>query len=287
MTEITVNPASASASGVRHEREFPFPYPRARGSYDSSRCREHWIATVADPPCPAIVVSGTSFALNGENVSYRFHVDPETGDLITDHFGGPVSETPPAHIGLNSGGWSTAAHLRREFPDAGRGDFRVPAVQIMQAGGHALCDFRYRSHEVRDGKPGLEGLPATFGGAVDVKTLVVSMYDEVSKVAADLSYSVFPKHDAIARSVKITNEGSEKIVIDRLSTSVDLPYDEYDMLALHGEWSRERTRVRRKVAPGVQGYAQLHPFPLNFTILTEYADSVATRDSPPTSTTPS
>ena len=199
-------------------------------------------------------MDGTSFALDGQNVSYRFHVDPESGDIITDHFGGAVTETPPAHIAFNSGGWSTSAHLRREFPDAGRGDFRVPAVQITQAQGHALCEFRYRSHEVLDGKPGLEGLPATFGGEGDVKTLVVKMYDEVSKVAADLSYSVFPKLDAIARSVRITNEGSEGIVIDRLSTSVDLPYDEYDMLVLHGEWSRERTRVRRKVAPGVQGY---------------------------------
>ena len=104
-----------------------------------------------------------------------------------------------------------------------------------------------------DGKPALEGQPATFGSDEDVKTLVIRMYDEVSDVAADLSYSVFPKHDAIARSVKITNEGSEKIVLERLSTSFDLPHDEYEFLGLHGDWSRERTRLRRKVDFGVQG----------------------------------
>ena len=232
-------------------------------------------------------MDGTSFALNSANASYRFHVDAESGDLITDHFGGSVTETPPAHIASNGGGWSTSEHLRREFPDAGRGDFRVPAVQITQAGGHALCDFRYKSHEVLDGKPGLEGLPATFGAEDEVKTLVVRMYDEVSMVAADLLYSVFPKYDAIARSVKITNEGSEKIVIDRLSTSVDLPYDEYDMLALHGEWSRERTRVRRKVAPGVQGYVVLHHRCFRRPELTSYTASEAALASHPTSTTPS
>lgn len=130
----------------------------------------------------------------------------------------------------------------------------MPAVQIKQAGGYAISDFRYRSHSVQDGKPALEGLPSTFGQNEDVKTLVVSMYDEVSAVAADLYYSVFPKHDAIVRSVKVTNEGSDEIVLERLSTSVDLPYDDYEFLGLEGDWGRERTRTRRKVHPGVQGY---------------------------------
>ena len=199
------------------------------------------------------MATGTSFALNGNNVSYRFHVDADSGDLISDHFGARVTEDPPAEPTPNSGGWASQAHLRREFPEAGRADFRVPAVQIKQADGYVISDFRYRSHSVRDGKPALEGLPSTFGSDDNVKTLNVRMYDEVSCVTADLSYSVFPKHDAIARSVKITNDGERDIVIERLSTSFDLPYDEYEFLGLHGDWSRERLRIRRKVDPGVQG----------------------------------
>ncbi|KAM3517618.1 hypothetical protein NHJ13051_008835 [Beauveria bassiana] len=39
-----------------------------------------------------LAVDGTSFALNGEGVSYRFHVDNVTGDLLGDHFGGLVPE---------------------------------------------------------------------------------------------------------------------------------------------------------------------------------------------------
>jgi alpha-galactosidase len=75
-------------------------------------------------------------------------------------------------------------------------------------------------------------------------------------VAADLYYSVFPKHDAIVRSVKITNDGSEQIVVMRLaSLSIDLPSTDYDIIGLHGEWTRERSRNRRKVQPGIQGYA--------------------------------
>ena len=152
------------------------------------------------------------------------------------------------------GGWaSSQGHLRREFPEAGRSDFRIPAVQIKQAGGYVISDFRYQSCTILDGKPELEGLPSTFGSDEDVKTLVIRMYDSVSEVAADLSYSIFPKHDAIVRSAKITNEGSADVVIERLSTSFDLPYDKYEFLAQHGDWGRERTRLRRRVDPGVQG----------------------------------
>ena len=168
-----------------------------------------------------------------------------------------MTENPVGDAPTNRGGWASQAHLRREFPDAGRADFRVPAVQIKQTGGFVISDFRYKSHDVHNGKPALKGLPATFGKEEDVKTLVVHMYDEVSKVAAELSYSVFPKHDAIVRSAKVTNEGSGEIVLERLSTSFDFPHDDYEFLGLHGDWSRERARLRRRVDPGLQGYVLL------------------------------
>ncbi|KAK7213741.1 hypothetical protein V2G26_020919 [Clonostachys chloroleuca] len=210
---------------------------------------------------PPIVVDGTSFAINGANSSYRFHVDPETGDLTSDHFGGPVTENPIAEIRANGGGWSTVEHLRREWPDLGRGDFRTPAVHVKHAEGYTVSDFRYESHSVVEGKPDLPGLPSTFGSEGEVSTLVIHMVDKVSSVRADLSYSIFPKYDAIARSIKITNEGTSDISIEKLASySVDLPYEEYEMLQLHGEWTRECTRIRRKVDYGVQGYGSASGF---------------------------
>ncbi|SPO03158.1 probable alpha-galactosidase C precursor [Cephalotrichum gorgonifer] len=206
---------------------------------------------------PAIVVDGTSFALNGNNVSYRFHVDTDNaaGDLILDHFGGPLTEDPVARIARNGGGWSTQAHLRREFPDLGRGDFRAPAVHIKHAKGFAICDFKYQSHTIVKGKPDLPNLPSTFGSDDEVSTLIVHLWDSCSSVAADLSYSIFPEHDAIVRSVSITNKGSEAISVEKLaSLSVDFPHDDYDMLQLRGEWARECTRGRRSVDYGLQGF---------------------------------
>lgn len=202
------------------------------------------------------MVNDKTFALNGDNVSYRFHVDPDTGDLISDHFGGAVAEDGYMDpiIGPVQGWVNLIGRQRREFPDLGRGDFRNPAVHIRQTAGYTVSDFQYKSHTVTKGKPDLKGLPATFGKDADVSTLVVHMYDNYSSVAADLSYSIFPKYDAIVRSVNITNMGEGDITIERLASfSVDLPHDDYDMIELRGDWAREGMRLRRKVDYGTQG----------------------------------
>lgn len=167
---------------------------------------------------------------------------PSNGDTIE-------AETGRVHGWVNHIG-----RVRRELPDLGRGDFRTPAVQIRQSEGHTISDFRYTSYEIVDGKPSLKGLPSTFGGDHEVSTLIVHLYDSYSSVAADLSYSVFPRYDAIVRSVTITNQGRGNISVEKLaSLSVDLPYGDYDMLELKGEWAREGMRVRRKVDFGTQG----------------------------------
>lgn len=201
-----------------------------------------------------MVVDGKEFALNGNGVSYRFYAD-ETGDLISTHFGGPVTEsiiTPPLP---DPSGWvGLPGRVRREYPDLGRGDFRIPAFQIRQSEGYTVSDFQYKSHDVIQGKPALPGLPATFGSEGEVTTLVVHLYDNYSSVAADLSYSIFPEHDAIVRSVNITNEGPDDITLEKISSlSVDLPYEDLDMIELRGDWAREAQRVRRKVEYGTQG----------------------------------
>jgi alpha-galactosidase len=203
----------------------------------------------------AIVVNGKTFTLNGCKVSYRFHVDESTGDLRSDHFGGSVNGPIPDDPAPIINGWTGMPdRVRREFPDQGRGDFRVPAIRIRQSQGHTVSAFRYESHTVVKGKPALPGLPATFGTEEDVTTLVVHLYDQYSEVAADLMYSIFPKYDAIVRSVSITNKGKGTITIEALSgMSVDLPCEDFDMISLRGDWAREAHRQRRKVDYGIQG----------------------------------
>lgn len=199
-------------------------------------------------------MDGTSFALNGNSVTYRFHVDEDTGDLISDHFGGSATEDVLIESPQVNGWVGLPGRVRREYPDLGRGDFRVPAVRIRQSAGYTVSDLRYRSHDVVAGKPALPGLPSTFGTADEVTTLVIHMYDNYSSIAVDMSYSIFPRHDAIVRSVNITNQGEHNITIEKLaSLSVDLPFADMDMIELRGDWAREATKVRRKVEYGTQG----------------------------------
>lgn len=189
--------------------------------------------------------------MTADGASYLFHVDQESLDLTGDHFGGPTSDfVNPATIS-NQGWVDGLSNARREFPDVGRSDFRVPAIHISHSGGDTVSALLYRSHEVVEGKPSLPGLPATYGNASDVSTLIVHLYDNYSDVSAALSYSVFPKYNAFARSFQLTNNGSQPITIERASSfSIDLPNLDLDMIELQGDWAHERNIVKRPVQYG-------------------------------------
>jgi alpha-galactosidase len=187
-------------------------------------------------------------------MSYRFHVDEESLELVNDHYGGYVTEDSAESIPTWGGSWTRNGHRAREFPDVGKGDFRLPAVRIKQAQGYTMCNFQYQSHALIDGKPGLPGLPSLFDHAARASTLVITLMDEHSSVSAELSYTVFPAHDAIARSVKILNNSDDTVVLEKLASfSIDLPYSDYDLIQLQGEWGRECNRIRRRVDYGLQG----------------------------------
>ncbi|WXC56131.1 Alpha-glucosidase 2 [Fusarium graminearum] len=80
------------------------------------------------------------------------------------------------------------------------------------------------------------------------------MYDNYSSIAVDLTYSIFPKYDAIVRSVNITNKGNTTINLKNVASwSVDFGQEDLDLIELRGDWSREGMRVRRKVDYGTQG----------------------------------
>ncbi|KAE8154556.1 putative alpha-galactosidase C [Aspergillus avenaceus] len=217
----------------------------------------HKSAVMAQDNSNAVVVDGKTFVLNGDNVSYQFRVNETSGDLLSDHFGGSLDgsmfDAPPVEA---LGGWvGLNGRFRREFPDHGRGDFRIPAVRIRQSEGYTVTDLRYQSHDVIQGKPELPGLPATHGGEDDVTTLVVHMFDNYSSIAVDLSYSIFPKYDAIVRSANVTNKGTKNITVEALSSfSFDFPVEDLDMISLNGDWAREAHRQRRKVEYGTQGF---------------------------------
>jgi alpha-galactosidase len=77
-----------------------------------------------------------------------FHVDHNSGDLVADHFGGAISDFTPPAVPWDAGWNAEMANDRREFPDFGRSDPRLPAIHIEHADGDTVSAFRYQSHNI-------------------------------------------------------------------------------------------------------------------------------------------
>ncbi|MBD2844152.1 alpha-galactosidase [Paenibacillus sp. IB182496] len=144
--------------------------------------------------------------------------------------------------------------LPHEYPGFGSSDFRMPAFEAELTGGDRVPELRYESHEIRPGKPALAGLPATYAEQDDeAETLELVLADALGGLKVVLTYTVFAHHDAIARSARLINSGTEPLTLRRaLSMSLDLHDARYELLQLSGTWTRERHMHKRRLEPGLQ-----------------------------------
>ncbi|MCL6605474.1 MAG: alpha-galactosidase [Paenibacillus sp.] len=145
--------------------------------------------------------------------------------------------------------------LPQEYPAYGVGDFRHPAYQIQAENGTTASEAIYDKHRIYKGKPSLEGLPSTYVEHEDeAETLELELFDATAGMRIILSYTVFNELNAITRSVRFINEGTESFRLLRgLSMSIDFRDSNYDLLHLSGSWARERYMERRALASGMQG----------------------------------
>ena len=142
--------------------------------------------------------------------------------------------------------------LPQEYPSFGLGDLREGTLTARCADGSTAVDLRFVSAEVLDGKPALEGLPATFGE--NCKTLKLTLRDGHTGLTAELLYTVFDDCDAVTRSARLINQGDSPLTLTRaFSFCLDLPDADYELITLSGGWARERGLVRRPLVPGEQG----------------------------------
>jgi len=144
--------------------------------------------------------------------------------------------------------------LPQEYPGYGNSDFRTPAYHVRLPNGTTVTNLLYDSHDIRRGKPPLAGLPSTYVESdEEAETLELTLKDAVTGLTVRLSYTVFESYDAITRSVRFVNCGTEALDLQRaLSMSVDFAHDRFEMLHLSGAWTRERYIHRRKLEPGLQ-----------------------------------
>ena len=138
-----------------------------------------------------------------------------------------------------------------EYPCAGTGDYREPALVTETPGGGRACDLRYVSHRIYNGKYSPRGLPHTWGNGCE--TLDILMRDEPTGLKVTLHYTVFAGIDAVIRSVSFENGGGRDLILQRtLSASLDMDDDRFEMISLYGSWARERQAERLPLRHGKQ-----------------------------------
>lgn len=154
----------------------------------------------------------------------------------------------------DSSTYGCTGNLPLEFPVYGTGDYRESALLLSNADGSRVNRPEYVRHTITAGKPRLEGLPATYGEAEDVATLVLFLRDALTGLEVELSYSAFEQEDAIARSVRVKNGGDTTMRLHKLSSAcVDIgDGSNLELLHLHGLWARERHIERRPLITGIQ-----------------------------------
>ncbi|MBU3840013.1 MAG: alpha-galactosidase [Candidatus Ruminococcus intestinipullorum] len=143
-----------------------------------------------------------------------------------------------------------------EYPESGMGDYRESAICIRSVNGHRGSELCYSGYTIEEGKPVLEGLPATWGSEKDSMTLKVYLKDQLLGIKATLQYSIFEGIDAIMRSVIVENEGKEVVYLEKvLSACLDMEDRGFEVMGLFGAWGRERHIQRIPVGYGRQNIA--------------------------------
>ena len=207
-----------------------------------------------------IICTNGVYHLRNEKISYALAIFPG-GVAAHLYFGGRLESIDMNNL-LRHAGFASAEdftvqefglnRLPQECPSFGLGDLREGLLTVRAADGSTAVDLRFASAEAMDGKPDLDGLPATFGE--NCKTLKLTLRDAHTGLVAELLYTVFDDADAVARSVKLINGGDAPLTVTRtMSFCLDLPDSGYELITLSGSWARERHVHRRPLVPGEQG----------------------------------
>lgn len=204
------------------------------------------------------------FTLDTKHTTYQMKVD-DFGFLLHLYYGAKASGNMDYLLTYYDRGFSgnpfdvgsdrtySMDALPREYPGIGTGDFRNHALVMENADGSECCDLRYVRHEIRKGKYSLEGLPAVHAAESEADTLEILLEDTVSKVQVQLLYGVLEKNDIITRSVKITNGGTEKVVVEKASSvCLDFLTGDYDMISFCGRHAMERNFQRDEISYGTR-----------------------------------
>lgn len=205
----------------------------------------------------AIKVSenGRLFTLQTKDSSYQMFAD-DKNVLLHLYYGEKIGEENlsglifctdmgfagnPEEAGINRK-YSLDA-LPQEIPGSGVGDFRDDMIEIRHADGSFAADFRFDSYEILDHSYAIPGMPALYDTEEEKgETLVITMTEKASDIVLKLFYGVFEKENVITRAARLENHGETAIELEKmLSFSMDLMYENYEMIYFSGRHAMERT----------------------------------------------
>lgn len=208
----------------------------------------------------AIKVSenGRLFTLQTKDSSYQMFAD-DKNVLLHLYYGEKIGEENlsglifctdmgfagnPEEAGINRK-YSLDA-LPQEIPGSGVGDFRDDMIEIRHADGSFAADFRFDSFEILDYSYAIPGMPALYDTEEEKgETLVITMTEKASDIVLKLFYGVFEKENVITRAARLENHGETAIELEKmLSFSMDLMYENYEMIYFSGRHAMERTAER-------------------------------------------
>ncbi|MBR2461296.1 MAG: alpha-galactosidase [Clostridia bacterium] len=201
-----------------------------------------------------------TFFLDGKGVTYAFMIN-KFGYAEHLYYGKTIGHDDLSHTrtrgagsrdatipGNDEGGLNVYHYFPTELSFFGTGDYREPAVEVLNGSGDRLTELLYDSHEIVDEKPKINGMPSMRDG----ETLILHLKDRVTSFACDLYYTVYDDASVIARRAVYINASDETKKLNRAySFSFSLPDQHYDVISLYGAWGKERTTERIPMHHGV------------------------------------
>ncbi|MGM0924019.1 MAG: alpha-galactosidase [Bacillota bacterium] len=205
------------------------------------------------------------FHLFNEKISYIFRVLEKSSQLEHLYYGKRIKhrdsfkhlierEIRPSCNMYEGDHTSSLEHIKQEYPSFGTTDYRYPAHMISDKNGSKVSSYQFHSYEIISGKPELLNLPAVYvEEASEANTLEITLRDDVLKSSLILSYTIYANRNVICRNAKFINKGENPFHLENvMSTCVDLPDAQFEMLHLTGAWAREAHVEVQKLSKGIQ-----------------------------------
>lgn len=220
------------------------------------------------------------FHLNTPNTSYIMRV--HNNRYLTHVYWGKRISTPDmdnaslnryigfSPVAVDDCGYCVPDFLCQEYPTGCGSDYRNPALSVLYADGSRTALLEYETYHVYEGKYQLAGLPATYvENAGEADTLELVLRDRLKNLKVVLLYGVYKELDVITRAVKVINESSDTVLLEKvMSANVDYETSAYDFIELPGGWGKERRIERNALRSGIQSIesrrgassSQMNPF---------------------------